>query len=155
MLNFYRKSLEKDVEKFVEKIKKDSKKLDKESQKFIENIFLEEKDELHYSYGVYLKSALKQELSSKKDVKFNDIFPKNIYPAIELLIGKKFLKVFLDISKNTIKYPFSRGYDRRMVRSSNYYNHIDFLFELFEDLVDLNFLNLDIVTVVKGEYDHD
>ena len=155
MLNFYKKSLEKDVEKFVEKIKKDSKKLDKESQKFIENIFLEEKDELHYSYGVYLKSALKQELSSKKDVKFNDIFPKNIYPAIELLIGKKFLKVFLDISKNTIKYPFSRGYDRRMVRSSNYYNHIDFLFELFEDLVDLNFLNLDIVTVVKGEYDHD
>ena len=155
MLNFYRKSLEKDVEKFVEKIKKDSKKLDKESQKFIENIFLEEKDELHYSYGVYLKSALKQELSSKKDVKFNDIFPKNIYPAIELLIGKKFLKVFLDISKNTIKYPFSRGYDRRMVRSSSYYNHINFLFELFEDLVDLNFLNLDIVTVVKGEYDHD
>ena len=155
MLNFYRKSLEKDAEKFVEKIKKDSKKLDKESQKFIENIFLEEKDELHYSYGVYLKSALKQELSSKKDVKFNDIFPKNIYPAIELLIGKKFLKVFLDISKNTIKYPFSRGYDRRMVRSSNYYNHIDFLFELFEDLVDLNFLNLDIVTVVKGEYDND
>ena len=155
MLNFYRNSLEKDAEKFVEKIKKDSKKLDKESQKFIENIFLEEKDELHYSYGVYLKSALKQELSSKKDVKFNDIFSKNIYPAIELLIGKKFLKVFLDISKNTIKYPFSRGYDRRMVRSSNYYNHIDFLFELFEDLVDLNFLNLDIVTVVKGEYDHD
>ena len=155
MLNFYRKSLEKDVEKFVEKIKKDSKKLDKESQKFIENIFLEEKDELHYSYGVYLKSALKQELSSKKDVKFNDIFPKNIYPAIELLIGKKFLKVFLDISKNTIKYPFSRGYDRRMVRSSSYYNHINFLFELFEDLVDLNFLNLDIVTVVKGEYDND
>ncbi|WP_336011920.1 DUF4132 domain-containing protein [Fusobacterium polymorphum] len=155
MLNFYRKSLEKDVEKFVEKIKKDSKKLDKESQKFIENIFLEEKDELHYSYGVYLKSALKQELSSKKDVKFNDIFPKNIYPAIELLIGKKFLKVFLDISKNTIKYPFSRGYDRRMVRSSSYYNHINFLFELFEDLVDLNFLNLDIVTVVKEEYDND
>ncbi|ASG29735.1 hypothetical protein CBG61_08455 [Fusobacterium polymorphum] len=42
-----------------------------------------------------------------------------------------------------------------MVRSSSYYNHINFLFELFEDLVDLNFLNLDIVTVVKGEYDND
>ena len=88
MLNFYRKSLEKDVEKFVEKIKKDSKKLDKESQKFIENIFLEEKDELRYGYGIYLKDTIKKEFSSKKDVKFNDIFPKNIYPAIELLIGK-------------------------------------------------------------------
>lgn len=155
MLNFYRKSLEKDVEKFVEKIKKDSKKLDKESQKFIENIFLEEKDELHYSYGVYLKSALKQELSSKKDVKFNDIFSKNVYPAIELLTGKKSFKIFLEIAKNVIKYPFSIGYDRRMVRSSSYYNHINFLFDLFGDLVDLNFLNLNILTIVKREYDND
>ncbi|WP_339003631.1 DUF5724 domain-containing protein [Fusobacterium polymorphum] len=155
MLNFYRKSLEKDVEKFVEKIKKDSKKLDKESQKFIEDIFLEEKDELHYGYGIYLKDTIKEKFSSKKDVKFNDIFPKNVYPAMELLTGKKFFKIFLEIVKNATKYPFSIGYDRRMVRSSSYYNHINFLFELFEDLVELNFLNLDIVTVVKGEYDND
>ena len=153
MLNFYKKSIEKDLEKFVEKIKKDSKKLDKENQKFIEDIFLTEKDGTYYSYAAYLKNAIKQGLSSKKDIKFNDIFPKNIYPAIELLIGKKFFKIFLDISKNAIKYPFSRGYYRRMVRSANYYNHIDFLFELFGDLVDLNFFNLDIVTALKEEYD--
>ena len=111
MLNFYKKSLEKDVEKFVEKIKKDSKKLNKENQKFIDDLFLEEKDELRYGYGAYLKYALKQELSSKKDVKFNDIFPKNIYPAIELLTGKKFFKVFLEISKNTLKnfFPVSNS----------------------------------------------
>ena len=155
MLNFYRKSLEKDAEKFVEKIKKDSKKLDKESQKFIENLFLEEKDELRYGYGIYLKDTIKKEFSSKKDVKFNDIFSKNVYPAMELLTGKKSFKIFLEIAKNVIKYPFSIGYDRRMVRSSSYYNHINFLFDLFGDLVELNFLNLDIVTVVKGEYDND
>ena len=156
MLNFYRKSLEKDAEKFVEKIKKDSKKLDKESQKFIEDIFLEKKDGTKYTYyGSYLRATLKQVLLSKKDVKFNDIFSKNIYPAMELLTGKKSFKIFLEIAKNVIKYPFSIGYDRRMVRSSSYYNHINFLFDLFGDLVDLNFLNLDIVTVVKGEYDND
>lgn len=155
MLNFYRKSLEKDVEKFVEKIKKDSKKLDKESQKFIEDIFLEEKDELHYGYGIYLKDTIKEKFSSKKDVKFNDIFPKNVYPAMELLTGKKFFKIFLEIVKNATKYPFSSGYDRRMIKSSNYYDYMDFLFELFEDLVNLNFLNLDILNIVKGEYDND
>ncbi|PHH98108.1 hypothetical protein CA840_02265 [Fusobacterium polymorphum] len=42
-----------------------------------------------------------------------------------------------------------------MVRSSSYYNHINFLFELFDDLVNLNFLNLDILNIVKGEYDND
>ena len=156
MLNFYRKSLEKDAEKFVEKIKKDSKKLDKESQKFVEDIFLITKGDIDYTYyGSYLRATLKQVLLSKKDVKFNDIFPKNIYPAMELLIGKKFLKIFLEISKNATKYSFSRGYSRRMVRSSSYYNYIDFLFDLFTDLVDLNFLNLDILTIVKGEYDND
>ena len=156
MLNFYRKSLEKDAEKFVEKIKKDSKKLDKESQKFIEDIFLITKGDIDYTYyGSYLRKTLKQELSSKKDVKFNDIFPKNAYPAMELLTGKKSFKIFLEIAKNATKYPFSSGYDRRMIKSSNYYDYMDFLFELFEDLVELNFLNLDIITVVKGEYDND
>ncbi|QQB74287.1 DUF4132 domain-containing protein [Fusobacterium canifelinum] len=155
MLNFYKKSLKEDVEKFIERIKKNSKKLDKENQKFIETIFLTEKDNNYYARTAYLKTILKQELSSKKDVKFNDIFPKNIYPAMELLTGKKFFKVFLDISKNVTKYPFSKGYYRRMVRSSNYYNYIDFLFELFEDFVDLYFLNLDTVTILKEEYDKD
>ena len=155
MLIFYRKSLEENIEKFVENIKKASKNLDKENQKFIEDIFLKEKNGLRYGYSIYLKDAIKQELSSKKDVKFNDIFSKNIYPAMELLTGKKSFKIFLEISKNATKYSFSRGYSRRMVRSSSYYNYIDFLFDLFTDLVDLNFLNLDILTIVKGEYDND
>ena len=156
MLIFYRKSLEENIEKFVENIKKASKNLDKENQKFIENIFLEKKDGTKYTYyGSYLRATLKQVLLSKKDVKLNDIFPKNAYPAMELLIGKKSFKIFLEIAKNAIKYSFSRGYSRRMVRSSSYYNYIDFLFDLFTDLVDLNFLNLDILTIVKGEYDND
>ena len=156
MLIFYRKSLEENVEKFIEDIRKASKNLDKENQKFIEDIFLEKKDGTKYTYyASYLRATLKQVLLSKKDVKLNDIFPKNIYPAMELLVGKKFLKIFLEISKNATKYSFSRGYSRRMVRSSSYYNYIDFLFDLFTDLVDLNFLNLNILTIVKGEYDND
>ena len=156
MLIFYRKSLEKNIEKFIEDIRKASKNLDKENQKFIEDIFLEKKDGTKYTYyGSYLRATLKQVLLSKKDVKLNDIFSKNIYPAMELLTGKKFFKIFLEIAKNATKYSFSRGYSRRMVRSSSYYNYIDFLFDLFTDLVDLNFLNLDILTVVKGEYDND
>ena len=156
MLIFYRKSLEKNIEKFIEDIKKASKNLDKENQKFIEDIFLEKKDGTKYTYyASYLRATLKQVLLSKKDVKLNDIFPKNVYPAMELLVGKKFLKIFLEISKNVTKYSFSRGYSRRMVRSSSYYNYIDFLFDLFTDLVDLNFLNLDILAIVKGEYDND
>ena len=144
MLIFYNHELKEKAKEYIEEIKNSSKALNKENQNFIEDIFLEKKDGTKYTYyGSYLRATLKQELASKKDVKFNDIFSKNIYPAMELLVGKKFLKIFLEISKNATKYSFSRGYSRRMVRSSSYYNYIDFLFDLFTDLVDLNFLNLD------------
>ena len=126
-VNFLQKIFRKKYWKFIEDIRKASKNLDKENQKFIEDIFLEKKDGTKYTYyASYLRATLKQVLLSKKDVKLNDIFPKNIYPAMELLVGKKFLKIFLEISKNATKYSFSRGYSRRMVRSSSYYNYIDF-----------------------------
>lgn len=153
MLNFYNHELKEKAKEYIEKIKKDSKKLDKENQKFVQDIFLTEKNETYYSYGGYLESALKQELSSKKDVKFNDIFPKSIYPALKLLMGEKFFKIFIEISKNITKFPFSSGYNRRMVRSKSYFNYIELLFNLLRNFVDLYFLNIDVITIIKREYE--
>ena len=153
MLSFYNHELKEKAKEYIEKIKKDSKKLDKENQKFVQDIFLTEKNETYYSYGGYLESALKQELSSKKDVKFNDIFPKSIYPALKLLMGEKFFKIFIEISKNITKFPFSSGYNRRMVRSKSYFNYIELLFNLLRNFVDLYFLNIDVITIIKREYE--
>lgn len=159
MLNFYNQNLKEKAEKFVERIKKDSKKLDKEGQKFIEDIFVPKEKSYSRNYSLAYVSHFvenkKQELALKKDVKFNDIFPKNIYPAIKLIMGEKFLKKFIGISKNVTKYPFSKGYYRRMIRSKSYFDYLDFLFNLMGTFVDLYFLNLDIVTILKREYDSD
>lgn len=153
MLRFYNYELNEKAKEYIEKIKNDSKKLDKENQKFIEDIFLTKKNETYYSYGGYLGSALTQELETKKDVKFNDIFPKSIYPALKLLMGEKFFKIFIEISKNITNYPFSSGYNRRMVRSKSYFNYINPLFNLLGNFVDLYFLNIDIITIIKREYE--
>ena len=153
MLSFYNQELQTRAKEFIEKIKNDSKKLDKENQKFIEDIFLTKKNETYYSYGGYLGSALTQELETKKDVKFNDIFPKSIYPALKLLMGEKFFKIFIEISKNITNYPFSSGYYRRMVRSKSYFNYINPLFNLLGNFVNLYFLNIDVITIIKREYE--
>lgn len=153
MLRFYNYELNEKAKEYIEKIKNDSKKLDKENQKFIEDIFLTKKNETYYSYGGYLGSALTQELETKKDVKFNDIFPKSIYPALKLLMGEKFFKIFIEISKNITNYPFSSGYNRRMVRSKSYFNYIELLFNLLRNFVDLYFLNIDVITIIKREYE--
>ena len=69
MLIFYRKSLEENVEKFIEDIRKASKNLDKENQKFIEDIFIEKNiikidtfkvkaSQLNHSTNEYEKKSL-------------------------------------------------------------------------------------------------
>ena len=153
MINFYNQELQTRAKEYIEKIKNDSKKLDKENQKFIEDIFLTKKNETYYSYGGYLGRALTQELETKKDVKFNDIFSKSIYPALKLLMGEKFFKIFIEISKNITNYPFSSGCNRRMVRSKSYFNYINPLFNLLGNFVNLYFLNIDIITIIKREYE--
>ncbi len=153
MLSFYNQELQTRAKEFIEKIKNDSKKLDKENQKFVQDIFTHGDTEYYYSYGGFLIKNKIQELETKKDVKFNDIFPKNIYPVLKLLMGEKFFKIFIEISKNITKYPFSSGYYRRMVRSKSYFNYINLLFNLLGNFVNLYFLNIDVITIVKREYE--
>ena len=153
MLSFYNQELQTRAKEFIEKIKNDSKKLDKENQKFVQDIFTHGDTKYYYSYGGFLIKNKIQELETKKDVKFNDIFPKNIYPALKLLMGEKFFKIFIEISKNITKYPFSSEYYRRMVRSKSYFNYINLLFNLLGNFVNLYFLNIDVITIVKREYE--
>lgn len=153
MLNFYNQELKTKAKEFIEKIKKDGEKLDKENQKFVQDIFTRGNTMYNYSYTGFLVESKIQELEGKKDVKFNDIFPKSIYPALKLLMGEKFFKIFIEISKNIIKFPFSSGYNRRMVRSKSYFNYIELLFNLLRNFVDLYFLNIDVITIIKREYE--
>ena len=153
MLSFYNQELQTRAKEFIEKIKNDSKKLDKENQKFVQNIFTRGNTMYNYSYTGFLVESKIQELEGKKDVKFNDIFPKSIYPALKLLMGEKFFKIFVEISKNITKSPFSSGYNRRMVRSKSYFNYINLLFNLLRNFVDLYFLNIDVITIIKREYE--
>ena len=153
MLSFYNQELQTRAKEFIEKIKKDSEKLDKENQKFVQDIFTRGNTMYNYSYTGFLVESKIQELEGKKDVKFNDIFPKSIYPALKLLMGEKFFKIFVEISKNITKSPFSSGYYRRMVRSKSYFNYINLLFNLLRNFVDLYFLNIDVITIIKREYE--
>lgn len=154
MLNFYNQELKTKAKEFIEKIKKDGEKLDKENQKFVQDIFTRGNTMYNYSYTGFLVESKIQELEGKKDVKFNDIFPKSIYPALKLLMGEKFFKIFVEISKNITKVPFSSGYSRRMVRSKSYFNYIYLLFLLLTKFADLYFLDIDVIKILKKDYNY-
>lgn len=89
MLNFYGNKFTSKVNSFISKIKTEVKTLDRDNQRFIEDIFTKRN---YHGYGEILQDNLINKFSRRENAKFEDIFPENIYPALEILIGEANLK---------------------------------------------------------------
>ena len=150
MLNFYGNKFTSKVNSFISKIKTEVKTSDRDNQRFIEDIFTKRN---YHGYGEILQESLINKFSRRENVKFEDIFPENIYPALEILIGEANLKNFIKIGEKITKTPYTMGYTRRMVRSTNYRNYIDKLFSVLKTFVHYKFFDIDTKKLLLGNYD--
>ena len=150
MLNFYGIKFTSQVNDFISKIKIEAKSLDRDNQRFIEDIFTKKN---YHGYGHIFQETITNKFAKRENVKFEDIFPQNIYPALRLLMGEKYLENFIQIGKKFPKYPFSMGYGRRMVRSQNYRNYIDKIFSVLGTFVEYNFFNVTAKDIITGNYE--
>ncbi|ALM93596.1 DUF4132 domain-containing protein [Fusobacterium polymorphum] len=150
MLNFYGNKFTSKVNSFISKIKTEVKTLDRDNQRFIEDIFTKRN---YHGYGEILQESLINKFSRRENVKFEDIFPENVYPALEILIGEANLKNFIKIGKKITKTPYTMGYTRRMVRSTNYRNYIDKLFSVLKTFVHYNFFDISTKKLLLGNCD--
>ena len=150
MLNFYGNKFTSKVNSFISKIKTEVKTLDRDNQRFIEDIFTKRN---YHGYGEILQDNLINKFSRRENAKFEDIFPENIYPALEILIGEANLKNFIKIGEKITKTPYTMGYTRRMVRSTNYRNYIDKLFSVLKTFVHYKFFDIDTKKLLLGNCD--
>ena len=150
MLNFYGNKFTSKVNSFISKIKTEVKTLDRDNQRFIEDIFTKRN---YHGYGEILQDNLINKFSRRENAKFEDIFPENIYPALEVLIGEANLKNFIKIGEKITKTPYTMGYTRRMVRSTNYRNYIDKLFSVLKTFVHYKFFDIDTKKLLLGNCD--
>ena len=150
MLNFYGNKFTSKVNSFISKIKTEVKTLDRDNQRFIEDIFTKGN---YRSYGEILENNLINKFSRRENVKFEDIFPENIYPALKILIGETNLKNFIKIGEKITKTPYTMGYTRRMVRSTNCRNYIDKLFSVLGTFVHYEFFDIDTKKLLLGNCD--
>ena len=101
MFDFYSNKFTSDINHFIKKAKDRVRVLDRDNQRFIEDIFTKGN---YRSYGEILENNLINKFARRENVKFEDIFPENIHPALEILIGETNLKNFIKIGekiKNT------------------------------------------------------
>ena len=150
MLNFYGNKFTSKINSFISKIKTEVKTLDRDNQRFIEDIFTKGN---YCSYGEILENNLINKFLRRENVKFEDIFPENIYPALKILIGETNLKNFIKIGEKITKTPYTMGYTRRMVRSTNCRNYIDKLFSVLGTFVHYKFFDIDTKKLLLGNCD--
>ena len=147
MLNFYGNKFTSDINHFIKKAKDRVRSLDRDNQRFIEDIFTKGN---YRDYGEILENNLINKFSRRENVKFEDIFPENIHPALEILIGESNLKNFIKIGEKITKIPYTIGYTRRMVRSSNCRNYIDKLFSVLKTFVHYKFFDINTKKLLLG-----
>ena len=135
------------------KLGKEKEKLNPESKKFIENALKGSVKSGEYSYEIYALAEIKRQIKNIENVTLQDIFPAEIYPALDVMIGKYFREIFLEICEKIVKRPYTVGYYRRMILSRNYRNHLDQIWQILTNFVKLYILDLDIMKILKKEYD--
>ncbi len=134
---------------YMDRVEKESKKLDKKNREFIELAFCNEKDSEKDP-----AAELGKRLENKEVWTLSDLFPESIYPALDVMIGRELRKVFISACEKRIKFPYTSGYYRRMIRSTNYKNHLEGIWALLERFIEQNLLGLDIIKLLKKDFEY-
>ena len=135
------------------KLSKEKEKLNPESRKFIENALKGTVKTGEYEYEIFAIAEIKKKIKNIENVTLQDIFPKEIYPALDVMIGKYFRELFIEVCEKTVQTPYTKGYYRKMILSSNYRDHLQDMWDILTRFVKFHILELDIMKILKKEYD--
>ena len=135
------------------KLSKEKEKLNPESRKFIENALKGTVKTGEYGYEIFAIAEIKKKIKDIENVRLEDIFPEEIYPALDVMIGENFRKIFLEVCQKLVKMSYTKGYYRKMILSSNYADHLGNMWDILSNFVTLHILDLDIMKILKREYD--
>ena len=118
----------------------------------------DEKDSSEYDDSNYRNSPIDiiiKKLEDKEVWTLEDIFPKKIYPALDLMMGKDLREIFISACEKIVQFPYTVGYYRKMIRSTNYRNHLNNIWNILKELVCQTVLGFDVIKLLKKDFDQD
>ena len=164
------KKLDKENQKFIElflmtedkgkNVAKEDDELKLEAEDFdefddldiLEEMLLDEDEYSSHNIGRQWVKLVEKELAKKEKIELKDIFPKSIYPSLDLMMGKYNRKVFIEACNNMVKCPYTVGYYRKPVRSDNYKNHLKNITNvLLPHMINFYVIAVDETATMTGE----
>ena len=118
----------------------------------LEQMLLDEDEYSSHNIGRVWVKTVEKELAKKEKIELKDIFPKSIYPSLDLMMGEDNRKVFIEACNNMVKCPYTVGYYRKPVRSDNYKNHLKNITNvLLPHMINFYVIAVDEIATMKGD----
>lgn len=146
MFNFY--GVPKEIEKnYLEYINDKQKTLKTTEQKeFLDKIISSIQKDGRGDYEDYLGKKI-----NEKFVTVDELFPKEMHPVFEVLLGNEFKEKFFTAVNNQLKYTYTKGYYRRPVRSQDIRSHLSTVIELLVHFMFYKASGIPLEAYIKGE----
>lgn len=124
----WREKAEKLILPYIQQIKKESKKLTKQQQNFFQLLLknFESSDNALYVWT-------KELIAEGEITVIADLYRKERYPVIVLLLGEQWAKRFVAYMEKLPTFPYTSGYTRRTYRSNNPLLHLSSSFSILQD----------------------
>ncbi|MCT4620064.1 MAG: DUF4132 domain-containing protein [Marinisporobacter sp.] len=154
MFHFYGvpKEIAENYSEYIEKNKKILKT--KEQINFLDEIISFFKKGGRGDYAGYLEGKLNEKFPNKEIITVDELFPKEIHPVFKLLLGDELKEKFLEAVYNQIKYPYTKGYYRRPIRSQDIRSHLSSIKYLLELFMFYKASATHLEAHIKGELDY-
>ena len=118
----------------------------------LEQMLSDEDEYSSHNIGREWVRTVEKELAKKEKIELKDIFPKSIYPSLDLMMGEDNRKVFIEACNNMLKCPYTVGYYRKPVRSDNYKNHLKNITNvLLPHMINFYVIAVDEIATMKGD----
>ena len=143
----------KNVAKEDDKLKLEADDVDEfDDLDILEEMLLDEDEYSSHNIGRQWVKLVEKELAKKEKIELKDIFPKSIYPSLDLMMGEYNRKVFIEACNNMVKCPYTVGYYRKPVRSDNYKNHLKNITNvLLPHMINFYVIAVDEIATMTGE----
>lgn len=136
---------------YFESLREPGKRLPRKSQLWLTSLL--HLDEEHRRPSAHWEIGLEQKLAGKEEWRLADIFPKESYAALDVLLGEEFRKAFFEICERMIDYMYPEGYLRRMIRSKNYRHHLSRInHDVLRHFVTCRMMGYDVMTMIRGDF---
>lgn len=136
-------------ETYLQYLKSGYKTLNAQSRRFLEDFLSVTPEQRQYGYVLREKEI--KRICELEEASLEDVFPAEIYPALDLLLGRFHRILLIESCKKLPCFPYMTNDCRTIIRSLDYRRHIQEVWDILTSMLNESVTGFEPIKFLKGE----